>query len=75
MECFFCVQKENEKDPGTIRAICVECKMNRLPKNFQAWFYSGQVGPWTVKCYNCNSVLHLHEETNEISSQEATSPV
>ena len=71
IECFFFVDRENENDgDGTIRALCVSCRM-KLPKEFPAWFYSGQVGPWSVTCYNCGNVIHLHEEQHEAGSQKA----
>ena len=66
IECFFFVEREDDED-GIVRALCLECKMNRLPKDFKAWFYSGQVGPWTVKCYNCGDVIHQHDEESENS--------
>lgn len=68
IECFFFVESEKD-DEGTIRALCLNCKMNHMPSNFPAWFYSGEVGPWTIKCHNCNTIIHFYEETenNETS--------
>lgn len=64
VECFFYIERENEDEiDGIIRSLCVNCKVNKLPKDFPAWFYSGQIGPWTLKCNHCNDIIYLYEET------------
>ncbi len=76
-ECFFFVEPDTsgKDDEGVVHAVCVECRM-KDPKKFPgAWFYTGQFGPWTVTCYNCNGVIHQHEENDETGGEETTSPV
>lgn len=66
IECFFFVEPgHDETDEGTVRALCIDCKMHHMPADFPAWFYSGQVGPWTIKCHNCDTVISLYKEEEE----------
>jgi len=75
IECFFYIEPDlDNKDDGIIRALCIECK-KKQPKDFPCWFYSGQVGPWNVKCHKCGKVIHLHEDDNEAGGKEAPTPV
>ena len=63
IECFFFVEPDvDNKEDGTIRAVCVECRMGEPQKFPGAWFHNGHVGPWTISCYNCSKVIHQHEE-------------
>jgi hypothetical protein len=56
-QCFFFIeQDERNEEEGTVRALCLECHQNHFPK--QGWFYDGQIGPWTVKCYHCGKIIH-----------------
>lgn len=58
IECFFFIEQDDNE--GVVRALCLKCRQ-QLPKNFPAWFYSGQVGPWTVKCNKCDQIIFLYE--------------
>lgn len=63
-QCFFFVEHlPDDPNPfnGTIRALCVE--HGREQKG--AWFYDGQIGPWTVKCYHCGEIIHQHDEDKD----------
>lgn len=60
IECFFFI--EGTEEDGIVRALCINCK----PKyDISTWFYSGQVGPWTIKCHKCNEIIYLHENNYE----------
>lgn len=70
IECFFFIEKDNENDEeGIVRSLCIDCKMKN--PSFPAWFYSGEVGPWTLVCRKCNTIISLHDESlekNEITN-------
>ena len=74
VECFFFIESDSEGDDGTVRALCLGCR-SKKPKNFRCWFYSGLVGPWTVKCRNCGDVIHLHngDGCEEVTGTNETS--
>jgi hypothetical protein len=67
VECFFYIEPDQNgvDEDGTVRALCVDCKMNRLPSDFPTWFYSGKIGPWMVRCHSCDKVIHPYEDNNE----------
>lgn len=62
VNCFFFLESTSDKeDDGIVRSMCVECR-KKLPRDFKAWFYSGKVGPWSLKCNNCNTMIYKHED-------------
>jgi len=72
LDCFFYVEpaESGKEDEATIRSLCIECRQKHFPKEFPTWFYSGQVGPWTVKCRKCDKIIYLHKVENNINTLE-----
>ncbi len=71
--CYFFVQQEPgedaDPDDGVIRAMCVECHVTKFPQ--LGWFYDGLIGPWSVRCFHCNGLIHHYEEDkNEAGGEE-----
>lgn len=63
-QCFFFLESDEKKSTeGTIRSLCLECGNKLRIKG--SWFYDGQIGPWTLKCHECNKTIHFYEGDNE----------
>lgn len=62
MDCFFYTERAEKESDNVVRALHVGCRKDHYPKDFEAWFYSGPVGPWDVRCNHCKGFVHRHEK-------------